>query len=748
MRRSKTFYNIFILILVLGLGLVAGFGSYIYLSTNRSVIDRMADGQQSLIMQIRTTLEQKIQTIEYAFNTYSTTRSFREVVDSPLTEQNFDTYRELNSQLSYISSMGLSGVQYTLVSLERNWSITNGSITHLTKEQRDEYYDRYVAGQSRGLIWLPTDNGIRFVQALPAFSKNKKAVALSDISLETLNRTLQTNEDTQVYILNKQGELLYAAQTREPSLTALQLGKVSERASGEPLTGRFSLKGESGGDVTVLYAKSSYNNWVYATVLDNRKVADALQATRTGLIVMGLVILLLIVAVAYLLAVHFTKPIRRIQRTLARGEEPAVKDEVDWILRSIDSIVTEKESLESLIRSEMPKLETQFMLNLLRNRTNREETDKGVARFGYRIDESTRFATMLIQLDNYGESQSSDKDVLLIAVNKLAQERIPASKRMLPILLNERTQATVLLFDKDMGESDIRKQIWQYAKAIIHSAREYLGVSVSAGISDTYDDLLDSKEASKKSLEALHQRLNLGKESILFFNDISTVISGPIYLHYPAELEARLFDAIRLGDEQQVSGSLYPLLADMMKHSRNPMDLEVSLIRFVNNLIQLEQLIGAEVLLTQDNSNLYHRLLDTRNPEEIERILVQEIILPMVRSVKEKTHQQFRTLADRIAGIVRAEYDQDLSLDLISERLHYSPSYLSSIFKREYGTTFSEYVMNYRLEVAKKWLVETDMTIKEIAERLRYQNPQNFIRSYRKKEHVTPGAYRKAMLER
>ncbi len=112
MRRSKTFYNIFILIFVLGLGLVAGFGSYIYLSTNRSVIDRMADGQQSLIMQIRTTLEQKIQTIEYAFNTYSTTRSFREVVDSPLTEQNFDTYRELNSQLSYISSMGLSGVQY------------------------------------------------------------------------------------------------------------------------------------------------------------------------------------------------------------------------------------------------------------------------------------------------------------------------------------------------------------------------------------------------------------------------------------------------------------------------------------------------------------------------------------------------------------------------------------------------------------------------------------------------------------
>lgn len=51
--------------------------------------------------------------------------------------------------------------------------------------------------------------------------------------------------------------------------------------------------------------------------------------------------------------------------------------------------------------------------------------------------------------------------------------------------------------------------------------------------------------------------------------------------------------------------------------------------------------------------------------------------------------------------------------------------------------------MGYRLQMGKKWLVETDMTIKEIAERLQYHNSQNFIRSFRKKEQVTPGAYRK-----
>jgi len=149
------------------------------------------------------------------------------------------------------------------------------------------------------------------------------------------------------------------------------------------------------------------------------------------------------------------------------------------------------------------------------------------------------------------------------------------------------------------------------------------------------------------------------------------------------------------------------------------------------------------VLLTQDNHALYHRLLDIRNPEEIERILVEEVISPMVRSMKEKTNRQFRSLAEKIATIVRTEYDQELSLEWISDRLHYNPNYLSSIFKKEFGMTFSEYLMNYRLEMAKKWLIETDMTIKEIAERLQYHNPQNFIRSFRKKELVTPGNYRK-----
>lgn len=314
--------------------------------------------------------------------------------------------------------------------------------------------------------------------------------------------------------------------------------------------------------------------------------------------------------------------------------------------------------------------------------------------------EDRLYVTMLIQLDNLGEREASDKDVLLLAVNKLVEEQIPPERRMLPIILNDKTQATILMFT-GQTEQEIRKPLFEQATALMKRAREYLKVSISIGISDPYDSLLGSKEACEMGKQALHHRLNLGKESIIFYEDISQGVSGPVLLYYPAELESRLFDAIRLGDEEQVSRSLYLLLAEMMKKNKHSMNFEVALVRFVNNLIELEQLLGIEVLLKQDNYALYHVLLDTRNPEEIERMLVDEIIFPMVRSMKDKTNKQFRSLSEEIAVIVRAEYDQELTLEQIADRLHYNPNYLSNIFKKEHGTTFTEYLLNYRLEMAK-----------------------------------------------
>ncbi|WP_342546624.1 helix-turn-helix domain-containing protein [Paenibacillus sp. FSL P2-0089] len=742
MSKGRMFYGIFIPILILGVGLVVGFGSYIYISTIDSVVGRFSSSKQSYIEQIKNNLEHKIQTIEYAFNTYSTTSSFQEVVTHPITEQDFIAYRNVNSQLNYIASMAAEGTEYSLISLVQNWQILNEKLSNLSSEEVRQLREQYIENQEQSLFWMKTDKGIRFVNTLPVFSTKKQAIALSDISLHTLNATISSGEDAAVYILNKHGELMYESDPGNVLLAPKQFGQLAGTINSmedkgtvqQEISGRDSLK--------LIYAKSSYNNWIYLTVLDQAEITRSLEMTKFGISAMGLLLILLIWVVAYMISQYFTKPIEQLKRSLPVIPQVNSRNELEYIRHSIDTIISEKASLESLIESEMPRLETQLILNLFRSRVSAEELEQSLLRFGYNLSEKHRYAAMLIQLDSLGGREASDKDVLLLAVNKMVEELIPAGQRLQPIILNDDTQATILTF---AGTSDagMNKEVTDYAAALLKAVRDYLKVSISIGISNFYSNLLESKEAGEMSKQALHQRLNLGKESIIFYEDISMVVSGPVSLHYPAELETQLFNAIRLGDREQVTAALYPFLAELMGKNKSTLKFEVMLVRLVNNLIQLEQHLGVSVLLTQDNNKLYHRLLDIRNPEEMERMLVQEVIYPMMYSMKDKTSQQFRCLSDKITDIVHAEYDRELTLEGIGERLHYNPNYLSSIFKKEYGTAFSEYLMNYRLEIAKRWLTETDMTIKEIAKRLQYHNPQNFIRSFRKKEQVTPGAYRK-----
>ncbi|MGO4350167.1 helix-turn-helix transcriptional regulator [Paenibacillus sp. MCAF9] len=83
-----------------------------------------------------------------------------------------------------------------------------------------------------------------------------------------------------------------------------------------------------------------------------------------------------------------------------------------------------------------------------------------------------------------------------------------------------------------------------------------------------------------------------------------------------------------------------------------------------------------------------------------------------------------------------------MSLELCAGRINYHPDYVSRVFRKETGVTFSEYLSRYRLQMAKIWLAETDMKVAEIADKLQYNIAQNFIRYFRKMENITPGQYR------
>ena len=105
---------------------------------------------------------------------------------------------------------------------------------------------------------------------------------------------------------------------------------------------------------------------------------------------------------------------------------------------------------------------------------------------------------------------------------------------------------------------------------------------------------------------------------------------------------------------------------------------------------------------------------------------------------------------ERLRGIllyVEENYMEDLSMEGVAERFHFSRTYFTRFFKNYTGMTFKEYLTRYRLEKARELLIETSLTMTEIAMRCGFSDSRRFIISYKKYYGTTPYQYRLAQKE-
>lgn len=88
-------------------------------------------------------------------------------------------------------------------------------------------------------------------------------------------------------------------------------------------------------------------------------------------------------------------------------------------------------------------------------------------------------------------------------------------------------------------------------------------------------------------------------------------------------------------------------------------------------------------------------------------------------------------------------YDKKISLEDVARHAYISPNYLSSLFKKEMGINFIEYVTEIRLREAKKLLEDMKYSVVEVAQMVGYKDVGHFCNVFLKKYGVSPTAYRK-----
>ena len=100
---------------------------------------------------------------------------------------------------------------------------------------------------------------------------------------------------------------------------------------------------------------------------------------------------------------------------------------------------------------------------------------------------------------------------------------------------------------------------------------------------------------------------------------------------------------------------------------------------------------------------------------------------------------------EEITAYLKTHYMEDLTLTGVAALYGLSPNYFSTLFKKMSGSNFISWLTKLRIEKAKRLLMETDLTIRDIAGQVGYYSTSFFIRSFKKIEGRTPSEYRKSL---
>lgn len=92
---------------------------------------------------------------------------------------------------------------------------------------------------------------------------------------------------------------------------------------------------------------------------------------------------------------------------------------------------------------------------------------------------------------------------------------------------------------------------------------------------------------------------------------------------------------------------------------------------------------------------------------------------------------------------IDANYKQDLSLTAIAETVFVSRHYISHIFKRDYGVSPIEYLIKKRISIAQQMLLNSSLSITEIAQEVGYKDPLYFSQIFKQHMGMSPSTFRK-----
>lgn len=739
--KVAVFRYIFILVAML----LLMFAVYTYCNYKRQYEEKTFRKVEDKSSRIVVQVDERFNNLRQYYVTRADNDSIKWFIDNEMKYSDYSGYKDAYNDMSSEGIFNDYWKGFALVNFKNGWVLSNKGLFYLdeayNKDVLNDIYEQKSNDIERN-YWLynneiesGTDEignkyrltvetgGLNFVMRLPVGSYDTQAMFIANINMDTwmtwIDELLESNEE--IVVLDNAGGVIYAT---DEKLAESCIGMLkSNNTQGEFKNNKSYYM--------VASSQSSILGWNYYVLYDTKNDSENFGMTA----VIFCLAFLWIVAGVFIVSYLIYSPIGNLMKNVMDGNQKEDKidgNELEYLAGSFKNLKEDKRSLELLLNQQMDKLMELFELRLIHGEVGSEEFREYMDSLGLEQHKYYETVVIILKIGDDEVQSTINEDAIYL---KLLQEMPGELVEMAWIPPTYNASAIFAIF-ADNDENELVNKVQLFNEKIREYIGKVCGYGILMGVSSTHENYNHIRAAYRESINAL----TLGGD-----NDCNFYLSK-VSEHdnnYNGTFEHDIKAAISNMDKSEC----YRIIDEFDKYIMDKVSFDMItiyvarmadaiLLAAVNTHVDLEKVYPEGV------NKLYRELLQVNEHSRIRRYLKGQLIDPIIIERKKLLEENSYMILDKIEKKI-AESKGNISVTECADALGVSTTYIWKVLKMESGKSFSDYQDEYKLEEAKRLLLETDMSVVDIAAKLNYTNAQNFIRFFSKKTGITPGKFRK-----
>lgn len=301
------------------------------------------------------------------------------------------------------------------------------------------------------------------------------------------------------------------------------------------------------------------------------------------------------------------------------------------------------------------------------------------------------------------------------------------------------------------NEEQMSERVKELSKDLEEIMKNYSTIAYFGGIGQPVARLRELEESFREAERALAARFTMELNRIISVEDIRMAQNvdtlDDIEITSFGEIEktrTMLEKFLNNGVEDEIDEFVDVYINELPEENLKSVLMRQYIIMdaYIVMMSFCEKIEGIEGEMQAQSEELKNSMKTIQTLEEIKNYI--RMLLKKIIGVRDTiSGRRYSDIIEIAKDQIRKTYMSDeISLNTIAAEVGMSPSYFSSIFSKEMGKTFVEYLTEIRMDRAKELLMCSSMKTSEIGYEVGYKDPHYFSYIFKKTQNCTPKEFR------